>query len=315
MISDKQQATKSIAKIHPHRALVEKEPRWHKVIRGKARGCHYENMPHLQRMLEKVLSCLCLKSLGLKNALNVQLVQKQLSFNNLPAGFNGAKLLFISDLHIEGLPQLSEKIIETVSDLDYDYCFLGGDYCFNNHGTDIDISEQIDAVIKTLVDKTQVFAVLGNHDRYSIGQFLASRGADLLINESKILNRAGDSIALTGLDDCHYYLASDLQQAKTSVDPNMFKILLSHSPEMYAQASNAGYDLYLAGHTHGGQICFPNGWPLVRGASVRRSMVKGLWKAGPMKGYTSRGVGVSGIPVRYFCRPEITLITLSSSAD
>ncbi len=86
--------------------------------------------------------------------------------------------------------------------------------------------------------------------------------------------------------------------------------MVCHSPERYLEAADSGYSLYLSGHTHGGQVCLPGGVALVTSATVPRRLVKGRWKYREMRGYTSRGVGTSGIAVRYFCPPEMTVVTL-----
>jgi uncharacterized protein len=83
--------------------------------------------------------------------------------------------------------------------------------------------------------------------------------------------------------------------------------LLSHTPEIYRQATHAGFDLLLSGHTHGGQICLPGAIPITLDSVLPRRMGSGLWKYHDMVGYTSVGVGSCIVPVRINCPPEITL--------
>ncbi|HLJ06078.1 MAG TPA: hypothetical protein VKT26_07390, partial [Acetobacteraceae bacterium] len=73
---------------------------------------------------------------------------------------------------------------------------------------------------------------------------------------------------------------------------------------------HAGFDLLLAGHTHGGQICLPGGIPVILASKLPRSLGKGAWKYRAMAGYTSVGTGACGVPVRFNCPPEVTLHTL-----
>lgn len=89
-----------------------------------------------------------------------------------------------------------------------------------------------------------------------------------------------------------------------------FKIAMVHTPELSRIAAENGYDLYLCGHTHGGQICLKEGHPLISHQFEGKQFNQGLWQMGKMVGYTSRGAGVSGIPIRFNCPAEITLITL-----
>lgn len=92
-------------------------------------------------------------------------------------------------------------------------------------------------------------------------------------------------------------------------------ILLSHSPETWREAAALKFDLLLAGHTHGGQLCLPGGMPLVRNAPVPRRLLAGPWTEGTLTGYTSRGTGACGVAARLFCPPEITLHTLRRTAS
>ena len=87
-----------------------------------------------------------------------------------------------------------------------------------------------------------------------------------------------------------------------------------HSAEVADDADEAGYSLYLCGHTHGGQICLPGGRPLVTHLKRCRHAARGLWRQGGMTGYTSCGLGVSDLPVRFNTRGEIVLITLRRPA-
>ena len=91
-----------------------------------------------------------------------------------------------------------------------------------------------------------------------------------------------------------------------------FAILLSHTPEVYRQAAEAGFVLMLSGHTHGGQLCLPGSIPIKLEAVLPRSMGAGAWKYRGMNGYTSVGVGTSILPVRLNCPAEITLHVLRS---
>jgi uncharacterized protein len=83
--------------------------------------------------------------------------------------------------------------------------------------------------------------------------------------------------------------------------------LLSHTPEIYERAAQAGFGLMLSGHTHGGQICLPGSIPIVLEADLPRAFAGGAWRHAGMAGYTSVGAGSCLVPVRINNRPEITL--------
>jgi predicted MPP superfamily phosphohydrolase len=94
-----------------------------------------------------------------------------------------------------------------------------------------------------------------------------------------------------------------------------FSILLSHTPEVYHQAADAGVDLMLSGHTHGGQLCLPGSIPITLESVLPRRMGAGAWRYLGMQGYTSVGVGTSLLAVRLNCPPEITLHVLHRGSE
>jgi hypothetical protein len=129
----------------------------------------------------------------------------------------------------------------------------------------------------------------------------------ILLNESVRISRGEESIHLSGIDDPHFYGTHDIKQACAAVPTAGFNILLAHSPEVVKEAATARVNLYLCGHTHGGQICLPGSIPILTNSAGRRSFTSGRWHQDKMQGYTSRGTGTSTFPVRYFCPPEITI--------
>ena len=252
-----------------------------------------------------------LKKRGRRNAGDVRLNPIELSFKNLPVGFNTCRILFIADMHVDGIDGLAGTIIRIAEGVDYDYCILGGDCGFGFDASDERMRRQVREVVGALVKRSRVFGILGNHDEYATAELLDELGVEMLLNESAYLERDGDKIYLVGVDDNIFFQAAEVEQAGSDVPEGAFKIMLSHSPDVYQQAARAGYALFLAGHTHGGQICLPGGITVIANARVPRKMIKGVWKYKGMVGYTSYGVGVSVAPVRFFCRPEIVLLTLT----
>jgi uncharacterized protein len=136
---------------------------------------------------------------------------------------------------------------------------------------------------------------------------LEGMGIRMLLNESETIVRGNERIRLAGVDDAHYYRAANLEKAASGIPINAFAILLSHTPEIYKEASYAGFRLFLSGHTHGGQICLPGSIPATLSCDLPTHMGAGPWSYQTMTGYTSVGVGSSGLPVRFNCPPEITL--------
>lgn len=292
------------------RKQIEAEGRPHVVKRGWRRQLHLENMPWLIRAFDYSLQISQLKPTGLRNALSIQVEEAEFALRGLPRTFDGFNILLITDLHIDGNDQLADRVIDVAEDLSYDLCILGGDYSFDHHEeSDIAFSRMV-KLTTFLTRKTQVLGILGNHDRYSMAECLSQCGVDMLINDHVCLNQDDGQLNLVGLDDCHYFGADNLELAEQDLPQDALKIMLCHSPERYALAAQSDYSLYLAGHTHGGQVCLPGGFAPVTCATIPRAFIKGLWRYHHMQGYTSRGAGTSSLPVRFFCPPELTVITL-----
>ena len=288
-------------KINHRRKLVEAEGRVHAVKRGRRGRLHFENLLWLHRLLDLGLRLSFIKRLGVKNALNLEINEVEMGFDNLSEAFDGTRILFMTDFHVDGLEGLAERVIEAVGVIDYDYCILGGDYSFD-WGKNCDLAySRMREIAKVLVEKSRVFGVLGNHDRYRMAEVLGECGVEMLMNENVCLEKDGGKIYLGGLDDCHYYGAEDLALAGEGISDGAFGMMVCHSAEVYEGVAGAGYSLYLAGHCHGGQICLPGGVEVVSSATVPRRFLSGEWDYEGMKGFTSKGVGVSGVAVRFFC--------------
>jgi hypothetical protein len=127
--------------------------------------------------------------------------------------------------------------------------------------------------------------------------------------------KTGGSLVLMGLD-CSHHLDQDSQRLAevAATAPNGApRMLLYHSPELMPQASRHNVDLYLCGHTHGGQVRLPLIGPILTSSQLGRRYVMGHYCEGSTHLYVSRGVGMEGLSaprVRLLAPPEITLVTL-----
>jgi uncharacterized protein len=155
--------------------------------------------------------------------------------------------------------------------------------------------------------KRPIYGVLGNHDTIRMVPGLEDMGIQMLLNENHAIERGDHRIYLAGIDDAHFYRVDNIEKAATGIPVEGFSILLSHTPEVYQQASYADFSLLLGGHTHGGQICLPGRIPITLDSVLPRHMGSGSWKYREMIGYTSAGAGCSIVSARFNCPPEITL--------
>lgn len=233
-----------------------------------------------------------------------------LEIPGLPAAFAGYRIMQMSDLHIDLDPSLVDTIATAISGLKYDICVMTGDY----RNATVGPSDEVIPLMRRLREAVgaPTYAVLGNHDLAEMVAPLEEAGIVFLVNEAKIMRRGATSIALVGIDDPNVYGTHDLVHALHELPCGMVKILLSHSPFIYREASEHRIAAVLAGHTHGGQICLPGGIILSRNDKSPRRFHRGGWRFHDVQGYTSVGTGACGLPVRYNCRPEITIHTLQT---
>jgi predicted MPP superfamily phosphohydrolase len=252
---------------------------------------------------------------GRRNTLALQLTRLEVGCRDLPAAFDGYRILHISDSHLDHLPELAPIARRLLAGVEVDLLALTGDVQGEHHGA-IDRSTALLAeVLDGLSVRERRLAVLGNHDPAGMVEALERQGFDVLLNRSVTLKRGGERVIVTGLDDPHSFYSERARAAlnDSAVERAAFRIALVHSAEMADHAARAGYTLYLCGHTHGGQICLPGGKPLVTHLARCRRAARGLWRWGSMTGYTTTGLGVSGPPLRFNCPGEAALITLRRS--
>ena len=240
-----------------------------------------------------------------RNALDIRIVENDLYIAGLDAAFDGFTLLHMSDLHVDINDTFVPALIERVRGIDYDVCVLTGDYRAKTWGpieATLEGMQRIRAVLKD-----PIYGVLGNHDSITLVPTLESIGVRMLVNEAATITRGRAAFALAGIDDGHFFQLDSVEKAVAGIPRGRPSILLSHTPEVYRQAQQAGVDAMLCGHTHGGQICLPGGHPVTLDASIPRRFGRGAWRYRDMQGYTSRGAGTSIVDVRINCLPEVTL--------
>ena len=278
--------------------------------KGGRRRHHWDVLETLLHVFAFGLKGVGLYDRGLANAQSIELKRVTLGFSNLPRAFDGYTILHITDPHFDTLPQFEDLVIDAIRDIEVDTCVFTGDYKLGVHGGYLHIIPAMRKVIAELSVKDGILATLGNHDTVFMVNPFEDMGVRVLTNETISLSRAEDVIHFTGIDDPHYYY-TPMAAETLEASPDGFKIALIHSPELYDLAEENGFSLYLAGHTHGGQITLANQKPIITHLHNGRQFARGLWHHNGMTGYTSNGAGTSGIPIRFNTRGEITVFTLA----
>jgi uncharacterized protein len=271
-------------------------------------GINYFHIENLRLSHVAIHFCLKLTGLygrGLRNAAQVELRRHDVISSRIPKAFDGFKILHLSDLHVEMSEAAMMRLAAILPDIEYDLCVLTGDYRAQTFGAYEPALTGMARLCSAL--KRPIYGVLGNHDTIQMVPGLEDMGVQMLLNENHTIERGNQRIYLAGIDDAHFYRVDNIEKAATGIPFGDFSILLSHTPEVYQQASYADFSLLLSGHTHGGQICLPGRIPITLSSVLPRHMGSGPWKYRDMIGYTSVGAGSCVVPVRYNCPPEITL--------
>lgn len=294
-----------VGRAHVDRRLSLEARLEQRVRRFGARFFHIESRYSAHAVIRASLRLVGLYARAQRNARRLQVRENQVLLRDLPQALDGYTILQISDPHVDLSPDIPDALVGSLRDIDYDLCVLTGDYRTKTFGPHEPTLEAMARVRPHL--RTPVFAVLGNHDTIRMVPGFEDLDMRVLLNESVTVEHRGAVLHLAGIDDAHQYRLHDLEKARRAIPAGAPSILLSHTPEAYQQAAQAGFDLMLSGHTHGGQICLPGGFPLITDADCPREYTKGPWRYGSLVGYTSVGSGSSIVDVRLNCPPEVTL--------
>lgn len=257
----------------------------------------------------------------------------QLYYDNLPDGFDGYRLAFISDIHIGTMLNASDELeglFEMMDEAGVSAVFFGGDLV-NVHHSEID--EDILGVFSCLKPHDGVFMVFGNHDTGaymknsseakrsdnmdSLEQKMQSTGWVVLRDSTVYIHKGSDSIAVTGIDYSEQLLKFrhsmnavdnvEFGHIYNNVDCSLFNITISHLPHLWRTICDSSYsDLTLSGHIHAMQM-------KIGSFSPARFMYKewsGLYENENGKLYINDGIGCVGYLARFGARPEITVIEL-----
>jgi predicted MPP superfamily phosphohydrolase len=267
----------------------------------------------------------------LRNAYNYQFRNIPISFANLPAAFDGFKIVQISDIHSGSFTRTEpiQEVIEKINALNVDLILFTGDIV-NNVADEMLPYKQ---VFNKLRAKHGVMSITGNHDYGDYApwnsveekkdnfrrlvQTHKDMGWDILMNEHRLIEKNGEKIAVLGIENwgakMHFPKYGKMELAHAGTENIPFKLLLSHDPSHWDAQVRPEYpdiDLTLSGHTHGFQFGIDNKflkWSPVQWAYRQWA---GLYQEGKQFLYVNRGFGFLGYPGRIGIMPEITVIEL-----
>jgi len=222
------------------------------------------------------------------------------------------KVVHISDMHCDEKMRNEERLVWIINAMKPDVIVFTGD-SLNTHAA----LTRFRNTMGKLSAESGKFAVLGNMDReqWSGSPLYQGTGFELLDKSDISVNKSTESIKIYGLSVGR----SDLhRQSLESTSPERFNILLHHYPDLIEDLEDFNVDLYLAGHTHGGQVALPFYGALVTLSKYGKKYEAGKYMVGKTMLYINRGIGMEGghAPrVRFWARPEITVFNIVPKKD
>ncbi|MDD3653479.1 MAG: metallophosphoesterase [Desulfotomaculaceae bacterium] len=236
------------------------------------------------------------------------------SLSMLPRSYAGLRIALFSDVHLSIFysPKRLSGVVELINREHPDIICFTGDFLNAYAGTGMLLEAA--PILRKLKAPSGKFAVLGNHDcragtKY-VSRALELGGFHVLINEHAVLEKKGGRLFIVGLADV-LKGGPDLAKAMAGIPEEACSILLVHEPDFADSAASRPVSLQLSGHSHGGQVRLPYIGPLIT-TRLGRKYHSGLYKIDKLLLYTTWGVGTTLLPLRFFCRPQVAIITLYS---
>jgi uncharacterized protein len=234
-------------------------------------------------------------------------VEAEIPIRDLPPELEGFRLLHISDLHIrKAWDPAYDEVIARVEANPPDFIAYTGDFVDNKSDSRRRAMPLVKRLVNSLKSRLGAAAILGNHDGDLLGPSLASLNLTLL-DHRRLALRSGSAtlefIGIAGVDrkdfDAGFLRSLGRKEAGT------VRVVLSHYPDLVRRTRFLEADLFLAGHTHGGQVCLPGGIPIIRHDSLPAKLISGIHWVYDTWLVANPGLGFSGLPIRLFCPAQV----------
>ena len=248
----------------------------------------------------------------------LQITHFDLSFPNLPEGFDGARITVLADTHGVRFGEGNQRLFNAVAETEPEFIFFPGDLEDSVRGPEPGYAEELAAGLTAIAP---TYYVTGNHewangDVPKLKKRLRANGVQVLSNQFLPLERGGDAVILAGIDDPNGRMdqktPQELAAEVDALEGDPFWMLLAHRNNRFEEEySLLGADLVICGHGHGGIVRLPFTDGLIdHDRSLFASYSAGVYEANGSTLFVTRGLGNSGISLRLFNRPEVASLTL-----
>ncbi|MEN6575543.1 MAG: metallophosphoesterase [Phycisphaerales bacterium] len=217
------------------------------------------------------------------------------------------RIVQISDLHCDRTARNEERVVQIINSLKPDIVVATGDYLNDLAGL-----PRLRQMLSRLEAPLGKFAVTGNFEalHWPNVDVLADSGFRVLERETVVVTQGADALAITGMG----FVRSDSpREPLEGFSEDRYDVFLFHTPDLVEDFAHRGIDLYLCGHTHGGQVRLPWYGALVTLSNFGKKYESGLYRVGDTVLYVNRGLGLEPRPapqVRFLARPEIAVFDI-----
>lgn len=246
-----------------------------------------------------------------QNTKDVIINKVKINDNNTTNHSTKLNILQLSDMHLENISISPAELYEKLNDEAIDLIALTGDF-LDRKRTIPKLIPYLE-VLNDLNAKYGIYAVLGNHDYVlrkknlqKLITILEQYNCKVLRNENDVIDVQGNPVNIIGIDDFSTK-RSNLEASYKEITSGI-TLVLTHDPNIVLHMKKYHFDYLLSGHFHGGQICYPKAYHLVKmGKLARMDIIKGLHAQDGKPYYINEGLGQTGVNIRVGSRPEITL--------
>jgi predicted MPP superfamily phosphohydrolase len=249
----------------------------------------------------------------------VETTELSLVSSHLDPAAPPVRIVHLTDTHIERISYRERSVIKKVNALQPDIVVFTGDYINTSYHGDATAHQQFREFVGQIDAPYGIYATRGTVEPSPgyMASLIEGTGVIWLEQEAVTVDVRGQRVTLVGVNcDHNQGDVVRLDQAMKNVPDDTFTLLLFHSPDLIHEAAAYDIDLYVGGHTHGGQIRLPFYGAVVTASKYGKQYEAGLYEEGDTTMYISRGIGFEGSVMpraRFLCRPEIVAIELSGA--